>query len=159
MAGRTATTARVRFDEKCHAMPSGCVEWTGGGTTNGYGLFWTGERMQTAHRWQYEQAHGAVDSRLDVCHSCDNRRCVLLGHLFAGTRKQNMEDAASKGRMSHWPRVSGERHGMATLVVEQIDAIRALRQQGATYRSIAEPYGVSIAHVQRICTGQSWKAS
>lgn len=157
MSGRIATTAAVRFAEKCRPAASGCIEWTGGGTTNGYGLFWTGQRMQTAHRWAFEQVHGAVGRRLDVCHSCDNRRCVNVGHLFAGTRAENMQDAVRKGRTSHAPRAVGEQHGMAVLTAVKVDAMRQRRSAGRIYSEIAAEFGVSIPHAHRVCTGISWR--
>jgi hypothetical protein len=35
----------------------------------------------------------------DACHSCDVSLCVNENHLFAGTRKDNMQDASRKGRL------------------------------------------------------------
>jgi hypothetical protein len=35
---------------------------------------------------------------VDVCHTCDVRCCIEPHHLFNGTRLDNMQDAAKKGR-------------------------------------------------------------
>lgn len=125
MAGRYATTSAVRFNEKCRAMPSGCIEWTGGTTKNGYGLFHVDGAMRLAHRWAFEQEHGKQGPYIDVCHRCDNPRCVNLAHLFAGTRLENMADCVAKGRQKKGPTgpnplKQGERSGTAKLTAVQV---------------------------------------
>jgi len=149
-----------RFAEKCKPVASGCVEWIGG-TTRGYGAFSVGPRrggrMWLAHRWLYEQTHGPQLAHIDICHSCDNRKCVNIAHLFAGTRKENMEDAVRKGRTSHASKNRGEKHGRAVLTSAQVKEIRALRQNGRTLGSIAMIFEVSIAQISRIVNNQSWR--
>jgi hypothetical protein len=38
------------------------------------------------------------DVELHACHTCDTPGCCRPGHLFWGTREQNMQDMARKGR-------------------------------------------------------------
>jgi HNH endonuclease len=113
--------------------------------------------MQLAHRWLYEQIHGTQPAHIDVCHSCDNRWCVNINHLFAGTRKQNMEDAVRKGRMSHVARNQGETHPMRKLSAAQAKEVRALRLSGSSLSFVARLYGISVQQVCRIALNQSWK--
>ena len=160
MAGRKPTGSMERFAEKCKPVESGCVEWTGG-TTGGYGAFSVGPRrggrMHLAHRWLFEQAYGKQPASIDVCHSCDNRKCVNIAHLFAGTRKQNMEDAVRKGRTSHVARVKGEKHPNRRLSAAQAKEVRALRLAGCSLRFVSGIYGISVQQVCRIALNQSWK--
>jgi type IV pilus assembly protein PilA len=124
---------------------------------NGYGRFHAGERMHLAHRWAFEQVHGKQPADIDVCHHCDNPSCVNVAHLFAGTRDDNMKDAARKGRMSRVPRNVGEAHPRAKLDSASVIAIRSLHEQGNSQSSLARRYAVSVAQVNRIVHNSSWK--
>jgi hypothetical protein len=84
-----------------------CWEWTGSRQGNGYGRFRTvgGRQGRTdyAHRLAALDALGPVPDGMEVCHRCDNRRCVRPDHLFYGTRTDNVRDCMAKGRFSPPP--------------------------------------------------------
>lgn len=114
-----------RFEEKFEKT-AGCWGWSGCKTKKGYGQIGAGGRrgkVLYAHRVAYMLHKGDIPDGLDVCHECDNPSCVNPDHLFVGTRKVNMEDAAKKGRMSSGPRhqrimkrvaARGDRNGSRT---------------------------------------------
>ena len=130
----------------------GCWIWTGYATTDGYGGFWYQNEYHRAHRFQYELVYGPIPPGMLVCHTCDNPLCVRPDHLFLGTVKENMEDAARKGRMSRhggpgWP--GGELHPSAKLTDEEVELIRQwwTEEDHLTQRELAEIFGVTEAHI------------
>lgn len=93
--------ALARFYSKTKFVAAtGCLVWTGAVTAStGYGKFSFDGRAQDSHRVAWQMAHGPIPARMMICHTCDNRVCVQLHHLFLGSRADNMRDAARKGRL------------------------------------------------------------
>ncbi len=125
-----------------------CWEWKGV-IASGYGQFKVNGVRFGAHRYAYELTIGAIPSDLQVCHKCDNRRCVNPSHLFIGTAKDNSDDRDAKGRT-----LIGERHPMARLSENQI---RDIRKAAGTIAAIARRFGVSETHTSYILKRKVWK--
>lgn len=89
--------------------PDGCWEWQRNVNSFGYAQVVFRRKNWTVTRLMMCITHGAFDEQLDVCHTCDNTRCVNPLHLWLGTRKQNSQDCIEKGRhykavRTHCPR-------------------------------------------------------
>jgi hypothetical protein len=139
--------------------PDACWPWVACTFNCGYGVtaFEDGKaRFNAAHRTAYYLAYGPYGPLLDVCHTCDNRICVNPAHLFLGTAKDNMQDAARKGRSTR-----GERNHTAKLTEAQAKAILALKDSGyfkpGVARSLAEEHGVGVGAIHAIWRGHTWR--
>lgn len=85
-----------------------------------------------------------------ACHSCDNPACVNPDHLFAGTAKDNAQDAIAKRRMS-----IGILNPRCKLTESQVLSIRS--QEGVkSSLALAAEYGVSRSLIYKIWSSQSW---
>lgn len=77
---------------------SGCHLWQGALNDGGYGTLTIGGRSQRAHRLAWSLRHGPIPPRMDICHRCDERRCINPDHLFPDSHAANMADRGRKGR-------------------------------------------------------------
>src|SRR3990167_7257965 len=97
---------KERFLRKV-SKTEGCWIWTASLRGNsGYGAFKVCGKVELSHRVSYTLFVGRIPVGLDVCHRCDNRKCVNPDHLFIGSRKDNMQDASKKGRLTSSQKIS-----------------------------------------------------
>ena len=113
----------LRVDKRA---PEECWLWTGRLDKGGYGVLdvalvdGTRDRPVHAHRLMWILENETIPSKkMDVCHSCDVRSCVNPGHLWLGTRSDNMRDCAAKGRIEAHKRarLAAQAPAMARLLV------------------------------------------
>jgi HNH endonuclease len=77
---------------------SGCLIWQGSLAHGGYGQLHFRSQSYLAHRLAWILKHGPIPPGLNVCHRCDERRCVNPDHLFLGSHSVNMTDLRMKTR-------------------------------------------------------------
>jgi hypothetical protein len=85
-------TLEERILSKIEKMPNGCWEWQGGRNNRGYGNITVHGRSRGAHVVAHELWIGPIPKGLSVFHKCKNSACCNPAHLYAGSRKQNVQD-------------------------------------------------------------------
>jgi hypothetical protein len=137
---------------------SGCWEWSGCIQGNGYSRVRLDGKTQYGHRAAYSAFKGEIPEGLDVCHTCDNRMCVNPDHLFVGTRKDNMQDCAKKGRTTKGMSFGeGEQAAYSKLTEPEVLMARMLAAEGKNPRVIAEQFGVHKDTIRHIIKRKTWR--
>lgn len=125
-----------------------CMNWTGAVTaTTGYGKVKFAGRAMDTHRASWILTHGDIAPGMQICHTCDNRRCINPRHLFLGTRSDNMVDAAVKGRIDMRAVRAKATNKLTDLQVREIFTRVNAGEDRAT---IAAAYGVSPTTISKI---------
>ena len=104
-----------RFDSTYTVTESGCWEWTGSTTHNGYGQFYDGTGMVRAHRYSWERTNGPIPDGMVVDHLCHVRKCINPEHMRLLTTSENQQNRAgaqarniSGYRGVHWDKSRGK---------------------------------------------------
>jgi hypothetical protein len=135
--------------ESNYEKTDGCWNWKGVIGIRGYGRIGT---TGLAHRRSYEYTYGAIPKGMQVCHKCDNRKCVNPAHLFLGTNGDNLKDMTEKGR-----RARGSKMANSVLSDEIVLGIRRKRLSGCEYQVLADEYKISWYLVRCVCKNRQWK--
>lgn len=123
----------------------GCWLWTAHCNKGGYGKI----DGKIASRVSWELTNGAIPEGLDVCHHCDNPKCVNPTHLFLGTASDNLKDSVLKGRLDH----HGEKNGNAKL---NYKLVKEIRETNLPQRTLARIFGVSKGTIYYIQNNLTW---
>ena len=137
---------------------SECWLWLRHTNNDGYGRLTVNGRGISAHRLSYSLKKGDIPLNLNVCHSCDNPRCINPDHLFTGTQSDNMKDCYEKGRSKICPvSFKGEKNTASKLKDKDISEIRKRLIKGEKQSSIARHFNVSQAQISNIKRGRQRK--
>ena len=94
MGGRNT---EIKFWAKVEKGNS-CWTWTGSNSNN-YGVFSIQNTYRRATHLAYIFTYQLpIDTKLYLCHTCDNPICVNPEHLYEGNPKTNAQDRMARGR-------------------------------------------------------------
>ncbi len=144
---------KARFWSKVNkGSPDECWEWNAGRDKGGYGVFWIRGKCFLSHRISWSLKNGQISPEKLILHECDNPPCENPSHLFAGSQKENMQDASKKTRMA-----SGARNGRSKITEIDVLEIRRLCSEGATQTSVSKIFRLSQHNVSRIVHRKIWR--
>lgn len=122
-----------------------CWLWTGCKSPRGYGVVGVGGKAQRAHRFSWTLHNGPIPNGMVVMHTCDTPLCVNPSHLKLGSQKDNILDAARKGRLDSY------------LTPDVVLEMRRLHAEGVTPTAISKKFNVPVGNVRCVVYRQSWK--
>lgn len=136
---------------------SGCYEVTSHKPDrNGYPRGGRNYRVVYLHRMIYEECFGEIPDGKEVCHKCDNPKCINPEHLFIGTQADNINDMMAKGRNNP---CRGEESGMAILTETKVREIRErykAKDKMNGMRAMAREFGIGERTVMNIVERSRW---
>lgn len=130
-----------------------CIEWPYGKSVHGYGSVFHQGRKRQAHSVALELSgeRRPQPPNDNALHSCDNPPCVNPRHLRWGSHGDNGQDKVIRGRTIPGPKSA------AKVAASDVRAMRDAYAVGeATYRDLAERYGLSESTISRILNRRTW---
>lgn len=131
-----------------------CWEWLAAKSDKGYGKLMVdtqSKKFELAHRYAYALHFGSIPPGMVVRHKCDNQGCVNPYHLELGTQKDNIRDAVQRGRLKQRLSAIGEKNGSCKFTDEQVEQMRVMQKEGASFQEIAHAFNASYSHVTKVC--------
>lgn len=143
MRTKQHTPAWDRVAARTEITPSGCWEWRGSTIPGiGYGVLCFSREGKVfnlyAHRISFEHHKGPIPKGAQICHHCDNRRCVNPDHLYLGTAKTNAQDCVARRRKQDF-----RTHKLAG----KLDAMETMLNSGASVKAVAQAFCVTCQTV------------
>lgn len=86
------------FISKTKGTSAGCIEWTAALDKYGYGVVMYHNKQWKAHRLAWFLFNEQDPKAMWVLHTCHNRACVNVEHLYLGTALENNRDTVLAGR-------------------------------------------------------------
>src|SRR5699024_5243090 len=127
---------------------TGCLLWTGGASSTGYGIIKVGGKDVGAHRYAWEREYGPIPNGLHIDHKCHTPACCNVAHVRLASNSENgrnragaYANSASGVRGVHWNKKAGKWRaqlmldgriihlGHFTDVEEAADIVRAARKE------------------------------
>ena len=135
-----AATIQKRLESKLIPITeSGCLLFEGSTDKFGYGkILVSGHTNERAHRIAWILQNGEIPKGFCVLHKCDIPSCCNINHLFLGTKKDNNQDKAVKGR------------GLKKLTIE---SIKNIKNSNLSAKVLGQTYGVTANLVYQIKRG------
>ena len=81
-----------------------------------------------------------------ICHSCNNKKCVRLEHLYLGNQRTNMDDVSR-----------GKYHPNRKLSTENVLEIRKMISAGKSDHKISLLFGVHSRAIRYIRDGVTYR--
>ena len=130
------------IDEK-----TGCWNWTAALDYEGYAKIRINRKTVSAHRFSYEYYVGPIDSKLEICHNCHNRKCVNYNHMRQDSKSSNNIERSYQ-----------KTNPMQILSVEEVIEIKKSLQNYYIGQSndLAHFYKVDPATISSIKKGRTW---
>lgn len=70
---------------------TGCLIHSGRKDT--YGTLYYKGKQHNLHRLSYIREHGEIPKGMHILHTCNNKNCSNVEHLYLGTQKENVRDS------------------------------------------------------------------
>lgn len=133
-----------------------CMEWLGYVNPKGYGKLLHDSKSYRAHRLSYQIFVGDITKGKEVCHTCDNTKCINPNHLFLGTHQENMIDMCKKKRHI-FAIQKGSEKPQSKLNEVQVRSIKRLLAKKWKQRDIAERFSVHQTVIRDINLNKTWR--